>query len=536
MSALALLVARRALLDYARRPLNLVLLLAVPVVLVFVWGGTLADFSNLVGGTADPVQVEAATAGWAAAALAGLGGFFQVSGSRAADRRLAAARGHAGPVVAGRLGASVVLAVMASAGGLVALAVRTGINDPLRAVAGTLLVALVYLALGILVGSAVRSDMNGALVITLAWILDVFLGPGLSGGPSVVTRVFPLHFPTLLLTSQVTGHGGPLGDLGWSAAWAVGLSFVAVMRLVAMTRPVAAAARVAPSSSGAAFAAVPALVPPAKVARCVSPGPARQAASVDRRPLVPGATRTPFGAVLRAGMRDYRRNRVLWALLVGVPAVFIGLAIIVTVDKPGPVDLVDGTTTFTALLSQRRIHAATMVPVTAAFLAGLTGLFVVTGTAGGDRRLVLAGFKPRQVLGGRLGIIGGATVVATGAAVAVSGAWYPPRQWVLFAAANLLIAATYAMVGVLVGPLTGRLGGLYLMLLLAFIDVGLGQTVMFPGGPAQLWLFGVARRLVGLNPRHLPGRGHPSRQPLGAGADDPGSAEVVTRQAEQQRR
>ena len=67
MNAMTALVGRRAVLDYARRPLNLVLLVAVPVVLVFVWGGTLADFSKLVGGTADQVQVEAATAGWAAA-------------------------------------------------------------------------------------------------------------------------------------------------------------------------------------------------------------------------------------------------------------------------------------------------------------------------------------------------------------------------------------------------------------------------------------------------------------------------------------
>ena len=85
MSGLAALVTRRALLDYARRPLNLVLLVAVPTVLVFIWGGTLADFSKLVGGTAGSLQIEAATAGWAAAALAGLGGFFQVSGARAAS-------------------------------------------------------------------------------------------------------------------------------------------------------------------------------------------------------------------------------------------------------------------------------------------------------------------------------------------------------------------------------------------------------------------------------------------------------------------
>ena len=75
-------------------------------------------------------------------------------------------------------------------------------------------------------------------------------------------------------------------------------------------------------------------------------------------------------------------------------------------------------------------------------------------------------------------------MLTTAVAVVVSTAWYPPRQWVVFVAANLLIALTYAMIGVLVGPITGRLGGLYLILLLAFIDVGLGQSVMFNGPPA----------------------------------------------------
>ena len=148
----------------------------------------------------------------------------------------------------------------------------------------------------------------------------------------------------------------------------------------------------------------------------------------------------------------------------------------------------------------RRMRAATMAPVASAFLAGLTGLFVVTGSAGGDRRLVLAGFRPREVLAGRLGVIGAATVLTTAVAVAVSGAWYPPRQWAVFAGANLLIALTYAMIGVLVGPLTGRLGGLYLILLLAFIDVGLGQSVIFPSGPpawgASLPARGASRVLI----------------------------------------
>ena len=188
-------------------------------------------------------------------------------------------------------------------------------------------------------------------------------------------------------------------------------------------------------------------------------------------------------AVIRAGMREHRRNRVLWALLIAVPAVFIGMAVMVTVDSPGPIELIERSRHFVAFLSERRIHAATMVPITAAFLAGITGLFVVTESSGGDRRLVLAGFRSREVLAGRLCVIGVAATLTTLVAVAVSGILYPPRQWVVFIAANLLIAVTYAMIGVLVGPITGRLGGLYLILMLAFIDVGLGQSVMFPNGP-----------------------------------------------------
>lgn len=483
MTGLSGLVARRAVADYARRPLNLVLLVAVPVVLVFVWGGTLADFSKLLGGAGNRGQIEATTAGWAAAALAGLAGFFQITGSRAADRRLAAAGRRNGPVVAGRLGACFGLALVAAAGGLVALAARAGITDPPRAVAATVVIAVIYLSLGALVGTIVRTEMNGALLVTLAWVFDVFFGPTLGPGSSPVTRLLPLHFPSLVLAGQASGHAGPLGDVGWSLAWAAGLATIAAVRLLHTTR---AATPPTPLPAAGTMAISPIRISAPALVRAPRPDLARPRPTVPRR--APGAppgnlTRARVAAMARAGLREHRRNRVLWVLLVAVPAVFVGLAIAITVDKPGPVALVDGARPFTALISERRMHAATMVPVTAAFLAGLTGLFVVTGSAGADRRLVLAGFRPREVLAGRLSVIGAATVLTTTVAVAVSGAWYAPRQWAVFAGANLLIALTYAMIGVLVGPLTGRLGGLYLILLLAFIDVGLGQSVMLPGGP-----------------------------------------------------
>ena len=66
MSTMPVLVGKRAVADYSRRPLNVVLLIVVPVVLVYVWGSSLADFSKLFGGSGNRPQIEAATAGWAA--------------------------------------------------------------------------------------------------------------------------------------------------------------------------------------------------------------------------------------------------------------------------------------------------------------------------------------------------------------------------------------------------------------------------------------------------------------------------------------
>ena len=63
------------------------------------------------------------------------------------------------------------------------MAARTGITDPARAVAATVLIAVIYLSLGVLVGTVVRTEMNGALLVTLAWVFDVFFGPALGPAP-----------------------------------------------------------------------------------------------------------------------------------------------------------------------------------------------------------------------------------------------------------------------------------------------------------------------------------------------------------------
>lgn len=430
----------RYLLEYARRPLNLVLLVVVPVLFVMLSAGAIADFADVLGGFSDRGTIEAATAGWAASLLAGIAGFFHVTGSRGADRRLAAAGAGTVRVAMARIVSGLVLAALSVVGALVALAVRTGIADPPRVVGVTFLMALVYLGIGATVGALVRSEVNGSLIVVFVWMFDVFLGPAM-GGSGPILRVFPLHFPTLVVTDVASGHAGPPGDVGLSALWVLASLGAGGVALVATTRP-------------------------APLAR-----PRRH----------PGWRRA--AVALRFGFRDNRRNPVLWVLLVGLPVAFITVSVAVTPDDPAPVELVEAGSRGLQLLPMADLHGAIMVPITVGFLAGLAGLFVALGSAEGDRRLVLAGYRPLEVLAARLGVIGAAALLATGVSLAVTGASLSPRSWLVVALASVLTALTYGMIGVLVGPRLGLLGGLYVMLALPFIDIGIAQNAMFDAAP-----------------------------------------------------
>ncbi len=235
-AAMTLALAVRWLVEYARRPLNLALLVAIPVIFVTLSAGALTDFADILGGVTDLGEVEAATAGWAAAVLAGVAGFFHVSTSRDADRRLAGAGTGARRVVASRLASTLVLAGLAAIGALIALRLRTtGLAFTPRVVGATLLFALIYAGIGVTVGALVRSEMNGSLIVVFTWIFDVFFGPAM-GNSAPIIRVFPLHFPTLVVTDVASGHSGRLGDLGLAVMWALLTTVMAATALTLTTR------------------------------------------------------------------------------------------------------------------------------------------------------------------------------------------------------------------------------------------------------------------------------------------------------------
>lgn len=434
---------RRFLADYSRNPVNLMLLVVVPTVFVVVVAGSMADSATLLGG-AGGIAVETASAGWAAAFLAGIAMYFQTATTRDTDLRIVTAGLPPSRLVLARLATGFSLAVLASAAALVALAWRTGTDHALRVSAGTLMFALIYTAVGATVGALARNPVNGTVVVLFVWLIDVMFGPAMGSADRLATRWLPTHFVTLWMVDLPSGHGGRAGDLGISLAWTVAAVLAAWVLVVSRTR---LARRTSVRRSG------------------------------------------QFLAAVRTAWRDMRRNPALWALLGLVPAVFILAAYAVTPNKSIVITLTENGRGFARAVRMPAVHGATMAPIAVASLAALIGLFGVLDSRDGDRRAALAGLRVRALLGSRLLLLVVTSLAATAIAMAATALVFDASRWTTYVSANVLIALTYALIGALLAPIVGRVGGTFIAFLLPFLDLAIVQSPMLHRTPTVLSQF-----------------------------------------------
>jgi hypothetical protein len=437
------LLVRRFLADHARNPVNLLVLAAVPVVFVVVAADPLASVGRALGGSTGAAPVETITAGWAAGFVAAVGAYFQLASARHTDRRLVLAGLPRRTLVRARLLAGASLGAFAALVALVALASQGPVDDPFRVVAGTVLFATIYLALGALVASVVTAPLNATMTLLFIWIIDVFFGPAMNGTDEAALRLLPTHFVTLWTANLAPQHGGP-EPLPWALTWTAAslvIAYAAVRRSAAVG---------------------------GRRLRVWSEGPS-------------ALTR----AALRMAWRRWRRNPTLWVLLVVIPVVFIWLADALTPTGSTPVRLRENGSEVVTLLDPAHMHAGTMAPIAIGSLAALAGVFISLDAAAADHRLLLAGAPVRVIWAVRLSTLAGAAAVATVASLVVTSLLFEPHQWPFYAAANLLVGLTYAAVGALIGPLVGRVSGSLLAFLLPFLDLAIGQSPMLQSGPAR---------------------------------------------------
>ena len=224
--------------EQLRTPLTLVLLVAIPAFFVLIFADVLAQFSDALGGTLATRSATSISAGWAAAFLAGTLGFFEVTSSRGADRRLAAAGLGAARVAVSRIAASLVLAASVAAVAFVTLWLRSGIGHPLHAAVAIMAFAAIYIGIGALIGALVVAPLEGSLLVILAWSLDVMSGPQMTSATGRLGAFTPTRDAANLLIAAGGGEGSRAADWLGVAGWALGSLAVAIAAfwLAARTR------------------------------------------------------------------------------------------------------------------------------------------------------------------------------------------------------------------------------------------------------------------------------------------------------------
>ena len=220
--------------EQLRAPFTLVLLVAVPVLFVVSAAGVLSEFASALGGSLAGDAAAGLSAGWAAAFLSGALGFFQAASSRAADRRLALAGLGPARVALSRIAASVGLAFIAAAAAFGALVLRVEVAHPLHAAAAVLAFALLYLAIGVLVGSLIAAPLEGSLLVVFVFLLDAFAGPGMSGGAAPPWAVSQKAADILIAAGA--GTGSPTADWIGVVAVSAGALVAAFLVFVAAAR------------------------------------------------------------------------------------------------------------------------------------------------------------------------------------------------------------------------------------------------------------------------------------------------------------
>jgi hypothetical protein len=170
--------------------------------------------------------------------------------------------------------------------------------------------------------------------------------------------------------------------------------------------------------------------------------------------------------------KDLLRRRVTLLLLFIVPALFDVLILVTTADQDVPV--VFGILSDDIHIVNRRALAFVFLGVAAVgFLTSFLGFYLVFQRTETDRRLVLCGYRPEEIIISKLVVL---TIIVAAIAVyeaAIILPFFEPQHIELMLLGLFLGGLIYGCYGLFIGSISiHELEGIFLIVLLANIDVG----------------------------------------------------------------
>lgn len=201
---------------FLRTPLNVVLALGLPFVVIEGWGQAMAGLPSIPTIEAIPLDLgRLLGAIFGVAIIAGLMGLVQMISAREADRRLVQAGYSPSTLLATRLATLAGVTFVVAAVNFGVLWLTIDVEVPLLVFAFLALAGIVYAFIGALVGAVVPRLFEGSLVVVFLAMMDAFLSgdsPLAADVPEFV-EYFPLYHPKVLLQSAAFDGTFAAGDL-----------------------------------------------------------------------------------------------------------------------------------------------------------------------------------------------------------------------------------------------------------------------------------------------------------------------------------
>lgn len=114
----------------------------------------------------------------------------------------------------------------------------------------------------------------------------------------------------------------------------------------------------------------------------------------------------------------------------------------------------------------------------AAFLTGIMGFFMMTGARAADRRLVLAGYRPLEVVALRFATVALLAVLATAVSFGVLLTQLTPNDYAQTLLVMYLASVTYGAVGIVAGSfISGELEGSFALIFFFVMDAFIGSPL-----------------------------------------------------------
>lgn len=189
--------------SFVRDPLNVVLLVGLPVFVVVGFGQAMSSFPKTGAMRLAPQNAgQVLGALFSTAFLTGLFGLYQGIDARRTDERLVAAGYPFERLLGARVVSTLVVGVTLSLWCLSLLWIHVRPAAPLAAVVVLVGSGLVYALIGVLIGAFAPGLFEGSLILLFVADMDAFLGSGMSRA-GATNPLLPLYYPLELFQSAV---------------------------------------------------------------------------------------------------------------------------------------------------------------------------------------------------------------------------------------------------------------------------------------------------------------------------------------------